>query len=235
MDINSIILIGFYIAILIYTIIIHEVAHGFVALRLGDSTAKYAGRLNFNPISHVDIWGSIMLPFTLILINAPFVFGWAKPVPYNPYNLKNQKWGPMMVALGGPGSNIFIALVFAIIANIITIPTTVKYAIINNFNNWDKIPELVSGSVGSIFFEISILIIVLNILLAVFNLIPIPPLDGSKILYAIFPIKEEVRATLEQYGFFFLLFILFIDMKSFHLFGSVLNFVWSIFLNIALR
>ena len=152
MDLNSIIFIGFYIIILIYSIIIHEVSHGFVALWLGDPTAKYAGRLNLNPISHIDIWGSIIVPIAMFIMSG-FAFGWAKPVPYNPYNLKNQKWGPLLVAVGGPGSNILIALIAAIIAKMIFIPTAVKLAIIIGVKSasWEQISAAVSGSFGSIF------------------------------------------------------------------------------------
>lgn len=230
MDLNSIVLIGFYILILIYTIIIHEVAHGFVALWLGDSTAKYADRLNFNPIKHIDPWGSIVVPLFMIMTSG-FAFGWAKPVPYNPYNLRNQKWGPALVALGGPGSNILIALFFAMVARMITIPTAVKIEIIRNFNSWSDVSTLISGSVGSIFFEISMLIIFWNVILAFFNLIPFPPLDGSKLLFAVLPLRTEMMIMLEQYGFVLLLLFIFIFSGPL---GFFLNFMLNLFFGLTI-
>ncbi|MEI7890632.1 MAG: site-2 protease family protein [bacterium] len=229
MDLNSIVLIGFYILILVYTIIIHEVAHGFVALWLGDSTAKYADRLNFNPIKHIDPWGSVIVPL-LMFISTGLAFGWAKPVPYNPYNLKDQKWGPSLVALGGPLSNIIIAFVFAMIAHSIAIPAAVKIEIIRSFDKWSNVSTLISGSVGSIFFELSMIVVFWNVILAFFNLIPFPPLDGSKLLFAIFPMRNEVMMMFEQYGFMLLLLFIFIFSGPL---GIFINTMLNIFFKLA--
>jgi len=220
---NEIILGGFFLIILLYSIIIHEVSHGVSALFQGDATAKYAGRLNLNPFSHIDIWGSIIVPI-LMYLSVGFVFGWAKPVPYNPYNLKNQKWGPALVALAGPASNIIMALFFAIVAKLIGLPIALKLEIIRNATDFATIAPLIAGSFEAIIFEICIVAVILNVLLAFFNLIPIPPLDGSKLLFAILPIKIETIAILEQFGFILLLFfIIFLSQPLGILFNTMLN------------
>lgn len=225
---NEAILIIFYFVIFLYSVIIHEVSHGVSALWQGDSTAKYAGRLNLNPLKHIDIWGSIIVPI-LMFISVGFAFGWAKPVPYNPYNLKNQKWGPALVALSGPGSNILLALISALIAGFINIPLSVKQSIIANFSNMGAIASLISGSFGAIFFEVLVIIIFWNVLLAFFNLIPIPPLDGSKLVMAILPIKNETAALLEQFGFLFLLIFIVVFSGPLSYF---LNLMLSLFLGL---
>lgn len=176
----------FAIAVLIMSVVIHEVSHGYSAYLLGDSTAKYAGRLTLNPIKHLDFFGSLIVPALTYLMGG-FIFGWAKPVPYNPYNLKDQKWGPAIVGVAGPASNFFIALVFGVIlrfgVGLVFLPAS--------------------------FFSIVSMIIFINLLLGTFNLLPIPPLDGSKILFAVLPYKwREVQEFLERYGFFVLLFFI---------------------------
>lgn len=225
---NEIVLIGFYIIILLYSVIIHEVAHGVAALWLGDPTAKFAGRITANPAKHIDPWLTIGMPILLLLItNFKFAFGGAKPVPYNPYNLKNQKWGPALVGLSGPASNILIAVVAAILAKFIAIPLAVKTDIIFNFNEWGKISEVISGSLGAVFYEILVMIIFWNVFLAFFNLIPIPPLDGSKLLFSIIPIKPETMMMLEQFGFVILLFVIIFFSGPL---GFFLNFMLNLFL-----
>jgi Zn-dependent protease len=208
------------------------VSHGFVALWLGDPTAKYANRLNLNPISHIDIWGSIIVPIAMF-VSTGFAFGWAKPVPYNPYNLKNQKWGPTLVALGGPGSNMAIALACAFMAKIIPISSAVKTAIIIGIKttSWSQVSAAISGSLWSILFALFMIVIFWNVLLAFFNLIPFPPLDGSKLLFALMPIKTETMIMLEQYGF--ILLLLFIVVFSGPL-GYFLNTMLDIFFKLSI-
>jgi Zn-dependent protease len=204
------ILIVFYVIVLIYSIILHEISHGVVALWLGDVTAKYAGRLTLNPKTHIDPIGSILVPGMLLLASmGQIAFGWAKPVPYNPHNLRDQKWGELIVALAGPAINICIATIAVILSQAIALSSVVKEEIIRNFRNWSEVGQILSGSLESIFFLFLVYIVFWNIVLALFNLIPIPPLDGSKILYSIFPIDIKVKVFLEQYGFFILLFVIF--------------------------
>lgn len=149
--------------ILILSIIVHEVAHGYAADSLGDPTARLAGRLTLNPIPHIDLMGSIVLPALMIFTHSPIMFGWAKPVPYNPYNLKNQRWGEVLVALAGSATNIFLAIIFALI---------VRYG----------------GGVFSIStLTLAANIAFVNLFLGLFNLIPFPPLDGFTALRAGLP------------------------------------------------
>ena len=184
------------ILILVISVVIHEVAHGYAAYFLGDPTAKYAGRLTFNPIKHLDPWGSVLLPLILVVFNSPILFGWAKPVPYNPYNLRDQKIGPALVGAAGPLSNFLLALLAVVSMRAL----------------------LISGVYEGLILQILSMFIFINILLLVFNLFPIPPLDGSKLLYAIIPMSEHTKMMLEQYGFVVLLVFI-------SLFGWVIQFV----------
>ena len=156
----------FQIIALIFSVVIHEVAHGLVALKLGDETAKNAGRLTLNPVSHIDPIGSVFLPLVLVLTGSPFLIGWAKPVPYNPLNLhRDYKYGPVKVALAGPITNLGIALIMGLII------------------------RAFSSLLGPVTVLLLGQIVFINVLLAVFNLMPIPPLDGSKLLTLFLPAK----------------------------------------------
>lgn len=165
---------------LVLSVVIHEMAHGYAANWLGDPTARLQGRLSANPLVHIDPFMSVILPGLLIMTGSPFLFGAAKPVPYNPYNFTNQKWGEAIVAAAGPAINLVIALVFAVLVRLSDILS---------------LPEN--------FVMIAVQIIILNIFLAFFNLVPIPPLDGSKILPRFLPYSlamkyENFRFMLER-------------------------------------
>lgn len=179
----------FIIIILIMSVVIHEVSHGYAALALGDQTAKYEGRLTLNPIKHLDPVGSVLVPLLGYFMGG-FIIGWAKPVPFNPYNLKNQKWGEALVAAAGPLSNIAIAIIFGLIVRVVSASTWMAggglSGVIQNYQ----------GFVGLASF-----VVLINITLAIFNLIPIPPLDGSKILFAVLPYKwQGLKQTFERFG-----------------------------------
>jgi len=163
----------------------HEIAHGSVALRLGDPTAKNAGRLTLNPLKHIDTFGTILLPLLLVLIRSPFVVGWAKPVPVNPYNFRDQRWGALKVSVAGPATNFLIAVIFGLAIRFIPLPETLKFLF------------------G--------LIVIYNFVLALFNLIPIPPFDGSHILFSVLPARfNSLKIFLHQYGLYLLLALMFL-------------------------
>ena len=173
----------FALVILLFSIIIHEIAHGSVAYSLGDSTAKDLGRLTLNPIKHLDPVGSILLPVFLSILSLPII-GWAKPVPINPFNFNDQKWGELKVSIAGPLANFAIALIFGLVIMFFSLPES--------------------------FLEIASLVIIYNIALGIFNLIPVPPLDGSHILFALLGERfNNVKKFLYQYGFFVLIFLVF--------------------------
>lgn len=173
----------FSLVILLFSVIIHEVAHGYAALALGDRTAAYEGRLTLNPVRHVDIMGTIVFPLITLLLPGGFLFGWAKPVPYNPYNFsaKSKRWGEAFVAAAGPLSNIALALIFGLFIRFYALPH-----------------DLIASPIG----VLSQIIVIVNLTLAIFNLVPIPPLDGSKILTSILPQRfMALREGIERLGF----------------------------------
>ncbi len=176
--------------ILILSIVAHEVAHGLAALWQGDRTAKDAGRLTLNPIAHIDMLGSIIIPISMFLIGSPFLFGWAKPVPINPYYFKNLKYGEAMVAFSGPLVNLLFVTIFTLLIHF--------------------------GNLGQNFIDIAQIIILINLVLAFFNLMPIPPLDGSKILFTLIPQRfYRFRQSLESRGFIFWFIVIIIIWQFF--------------------
>ncbi len=203
----------FLIIILIFSVVIHEVSHGAMAYHLGDPTAKYAGRLTLNPIKHLDPIGSVILPLFLILMSklmgGGIIFGWAKPVPINPYNFRDQKYGSAKVAIAGPGSNLIIALIFGL---------SLRF-----------FPQIFTVPGLSLMFSY---IVYINILLAIFNLLPIPPLDGSHILFTFLPPgMENIKIFLSQFGLFILLFIIFFFFRWLIL---IINWIFTLIVGASL-
>jgi Zn-dependent protease len=196
----------FFLIILIFSIILHEISHGYVAEMLGDKTARLAGRLTLNPLPHIDPLGSVILPALMLIGSAgTFAFGWAKPVPYNPHNLRNYKWGTVAVGLAGVAVNFLIALIFGLM---------IRYQVELGF-----VPE-------SRFLGMLSMIVSLNIVLGVFNLIPFPPLDGSKVLFALLPYRfQYIHDYLERNWLIFIIFILFFAQ---HIIWPISSFVFRL-------
>lgn len=167
---------------LFLSIMIHEVSHGWVAYKLGDPTAKYSGRLSLNPLVHIDPIGTILLPLLLILSRSPILFGWAKPVPINPYNFKNPRKDMMLIGLSGPASNFVIAILLSLLIKIL--PNT-DFSVVLNYAA------------------------IINIVLGVINLIPIPPLDGSRIVTGLLPRELAYKyLKIEPFGFIIVVFFI---------------------------
>jgi len=196
----------FFILVLIFSIVIHEVSHGAMANILGDHTAKRLGRLTLNPIKHIDPVGSLLVPIlSYFASNGALPFGWAKPVPYNPYNLRDQRWGEAKVAAAGPLSNIALVVFFG---------TIIRLASNGAF------------TLGAPQMEILFTIVVVNLSLAVVNLIPIYPLDGSRVFFSFFPFHmRHIQEFMERYWLAFIAFFL-IFM------GDVISFLVSFFVHL---
>jgi Zn-dependent protease len=202
-----------FFAALLIAITIHEFAHAFMAVRLGDPTPKLLGRLTLNPIAHLDPLGTL-LPVILIFTGSPIIFGWGKPVQFDPYNLENPKRDAALISFAGPASNLILASILSITL------------------------RLTSNPFSPLYFLSSILppFIILNVILAVFNLLPIHPLDGGKILIGLLPNKEalEVERFLNQYGILILLFLIFPILNGrspiFVILSPIINLLLSVYL-----
>ncbi len=208
----------FVIIALIMSAVVHEVAHGAMAYYLGDTTAKDLGRLTLNPIKHLDLFGSIILPLVLILTKASFFLAWAKPVPYNPYRLKDYRFGDLKVALAGPGANLLMGIFFGLLARFLPLTSNFKIGLINLFLMGDNSALLgaMSGSILNSIFVLSIIFCFLNLALMIFNLMPIPPLDGSKIALAFLPESgRQAFYRLETYGIIIIVILISLGVFSF--------------------
>ena len=176
----------YIVPILLFSVVVHEFAHGYVAHKWGDPTAAMLGRLTLNPLPHIDPVGSILVPALLFFLRAPFLFGWAKPVPVNPDNFRNKKWGDITVSLAGPASNVLLAFLF-----------TFVWILTRRALGADQALDEI--------FQLAVLI---NLILAAFNLLPIPPLDGSHIVYNFLPQPLAYNyMSLARYGFLILMLL----------------------------
>lgn len=199
---------------ILFAITIHEVAHGWVALKLGDPTAKFLGRLSLNPFKHMDPMGTVILPLILLSLGG-IIFGWAKPIPINQQNLRNPKRDMAFVALAGPLSNLLMAIIWLFIA---------KLGIL--IAPWTK-------DASSLFILMGQAGIVINIVLLVLNLIPIPPLDGSRVISSILPSKAaSAYNRLEAYGFFILLALILLPLHGPSFLSSILSPLVGFFLKL---
>lgn len=204
----------FTVIVLIISVILHEVAHGWAANALGDPTAKLQGRLTLNPVKHVDPVGSILIPAVLVLTNSGFLFGWAKPVPYNPYNLKNQRWGEAIVGGAGVATNLLVAVIFAVLA---------RLAFAEGMDAF--------GSLAS-------LVVLVNLSLGLFNLVPIPPLDGFTVLRGVLPYRaslalRDLEHKIQAGGILSLVLVLF--LFSYFLsapFGLLIRYVFHVLVGV---
>ncbi|MFA5188585.1 MAG: site-2 protease family protein [Patescibacteria group bacterium] len=204
--------VAFILALLI-VLTFHEFFHALVAVWQGDNTAKDAGRLTLNPLAHLDLTGTILL----LLIG----FGWGKPVPVNYYNLKNQKWGPAIVSAAGPFANLIMAIIFSVVFKLIAPSNLNPVAVL-------------SGASGNLLLIFLSFLIIYSLILMVFNLIPIPPLDGSKIFFAFLPPKYDyIQAYLEKNGPLILLILIIADnFLGIGIISAFFNLIINLFLRL---
>ncbi|MFQ6103775.1 MAG: site-2 protease family protein [Candidatus Glassbacteria bacterium] len=200
----------FGIPVLLFSVVVHEYAHGFTAYRAGDPTAMLAGRLTLNPIPHIDLVGSVIVPLFLVITNSPFFIAWAKPVPVNPLRFRNGRKDETRVALAGPMSNVGLALLFTLIG------------IAMGF--FFSPAGFISNPLLGYILRIVVFGVQINLLLAVFNLIPIPPLDGSHILSNLLPPQKRlIYEDISRYGFIILMLLIVT-----HIIDLILIPVWKI-------
>jgi len=221
----TIAIVVFEFVVLLFSAVLHEVAHGYEAERLGDDTARRAGRLTLNPLKHLDPFMSFIMPVVLF-ITTGFFFAGAKPVPYNPNNLKNPRTGAVKVALAGPITNLLIALVFGVLSVLVPIAGATKNALFNAVASGSS--PIFNAPLEETFFFF-LIVVYINVLLGIFNLVPIPPLDGSKLLFLILPPTPNTYKFMyfmERWGLILVLIFVFF---GFQIIIPVIGFFFALF------
>ena len=197
-----------YLPVLVFSVIAHEYAHGYSALRCGDDTAYIMGRLNFNPLKHADLLGTGIVPLVLYMLHAP-MFGWAKPVPVNYYRLRGGRKDMALVAFAGPFTNLALMFIAALLLKVM----------------------VMAGIIIPVAVKLLFYTVMINLVLAVFNLIPVPPLDGSKIVSFFMPAPLAAKyLRLERYGFFILLLLILSGGLN-YIIIPVFNFIFAVISN----
>ena len=211
--------VSFVIIVVSIVISMHEAAHAYMANRLGDPTAKLLGRISLNPSAHIDPIGTLIVPLILLVISqGSFVFGWAKPTPINPLNFRNPRKDSAVSAFAGPASNFLLAVVLGVFSRLLPLTSIDKNVILSLGlrSQWATLFELIDGNIFAFIFLAIIAIVILNLILGIFNLIPVPPLDGYKVLLGILPREAALRlSVLENYGPIILIIFLFFFIQFF--------------------
>lgn len=184
-----------------------------MAYKLGDDTAKSLGRLTLNPLPHIDLVGSVLLPLFFVFSGSNFMVAWAKPVPYNPNKIKDKKYGDLKVAIAGPLSNFAVAIFFGLVTRLLPLSQLSKINLLSSFlmGDFSSLAVFISNDIISSIFILSLLFCFYNLLLGIFNLLPIPPLDGSKVIANFLPEKLRYKLfSIEGYGIFIILILAFL-------------------------